>query len=88
MPGWISFTITVPASVPSVFHSSSISDGVNAWNRIVLPAAANGPGFEGSEPDTMSITISVPSAVPSDFHGSDPLPSPALKKRMPFATVS
>ncbi len=85
--GLMSLTITVPASVPSLFHSSSRSfrhlreEQRSVQLRQIL-------GIEASPAGLMSLTITVPASVPSLFHSSLPfVPSSALKNSVPFTSV-
>src|SRR5712671_6176169 len=83
-PGAMSFTRTVPPSVPSVFHSSapvppSLAEKYNALLNTVKPL--------GEEPGLglMSFTRTVPASVPSLFHSSGPVtPSAAEKNQAPL----
>src|SRR5712672_1011767 len=82
----MSFTCTVPPSVPSVFHSStpvppSLAEKYNALLNTVKPL--------GEEPapelGLMSFTRTVPASVPSLFHSSGPVtPSSAEKNQAPL----
>ena len=79
-------TSTVPAAVPSLFHSSlpwapslavknSVAADVRQEPRVELLAV----------PGLMSLTRTVPAAVPSLFHSSSPWsPSSAVKNSVPF----
>ena len=71
----MSLTRTVPASVPSLFHSSRPLIAVvgreeqrAAHRRQVAGDEPNGP-----VPGLMSLTRTVPAAVPSLFHSSRPV---------------
>ena len=85
-PGSMFSTISVPAGVPSLFHSSLPFPSSAAKKSV--PATSTSPdGDEPSGPTLMSATISVP--VPSLFHSSRPLtPSSAAKYSVPLITVS
>ena len=76
-------TLTVPAVVPSVFHSSPPS----ATKNIVLPTIVKSAGLSPFTPPT-SVTIVVPAVVPSLFHSWVPsMPSLAVKNSDPLNTV-
>src|SRR5258706_5566692 len=85
-PGAMSFTRTVPPSVPSVFHSStpvlpSLAAKYNAVLNTVKPLGEEpAPGL-----GLMSFTRTVPASVPSLFHSSGPVtPSSAEKNQAPL----
>jgi hypothetical protein len=83
----MSFTNTVPAVVPSVFHSSAPSAVVVAVKYSVSPTTRNSFGADDPKlplPVLMSFTSTVPAAVPSVRHSSRPLPSWALKNSRPW----
>ena len=91
LPGWMSLTRTVPAAVPSLFHSSSPCAAVvgREEQRAVDVRQVAGTGYELPPPGLMSLTRTVPAAVPSLFHSSTPLtPSSAEKNSVPFTFVS
>src|SRR5262245_24181779 len=80
LPGLMSLTRTVPAAVPSLFHSS--------WPLVPLEAEKNNvpltfvsswtfelEPYELPPPGRMSLTRTVPAAVPLLFHSSSPLVS-------------
>src|ERR1041384_2117705 len=88
VPGAMSFTRTVPPSVPSVLHSSrpptpSSAEKYKALLNTVKPLGeelAPGVGLM-----LMSFTCTVPPGVPSLFHNSTPLtPSSAEKNQVPL----
>ena len=82
----MSLTRTVPASVPSVFHSSRPWVPSSAVKNSVPPTSVRyvGPLYSPSSPGSMSLTRTVPASVPSDFHSSRPwVPSSAVKNRVP-----
>jgi hypothetical protein len=68
----MSFTRTVPAGVPSVFHSSSPLSGCSATKKRVPPTAVNPDANDDPGPGRMSLTSVVPAVVPSVFHSSYP----------------
>src|SRR3989440_550970 len=70
VPGAMSFTSTVRASVPSVFHSSRPLTPSSAEKYKALPRTVNSRGEE-----TTAVTRAVPACVPSLFHSSGPVPS-------------
>ena len=73
LPGARSRTSVVPASVPSVFQSSTPVAGVPAANSADPPSTAGGcEDAESSVPGARSRNILVPAAVPSLIHGSQP----------------
>ena len=75
----MSFTNTVPGSVPSLFHSSAPFVPLFATKYSVVPTAINVFGSE-AELGLMFFTITVPAAVPSLFQSSAPfVPSSARK---------
>ena len=80
----MSFTSTVPSSVPSLRQSSLLPAEVSlAAKKSVLPTFVRSCGKLC--PGLMSLTMSVPAAVPVLFHSSLPLlaiPSLAVKKRV------
>src|SRR6266853_1406859 len=85
-PGAMSFTRTVPPSVPSVLHSStpvapSLAEKYNALLNTVKPLGEEpAPGL-----GLMSFTRTVPASVPSLFHSSGPVtPSSAEKNQAPL----
>src|SRR5881396_626657 len=63
-PGQTSFTSTVPASVPSLFHSSQPVSGANAMKYSTPPASVSQLGPDEHRPGQMFLTSTVPSAVP------------------------
>ena len=81
-----SFTIVVPAAVPSVIQTSMPVVGVNASNNTrPSPVALNALGEEPVAPGTMSRTSEVPAAVPSVIHSSAPAAAVvAAKTARPF----
>ena len=80
-PGQMSFTSTVPASVPSLFHSSAPMEPPSALKNSVDPAAVMPDGEEAPVPGLMSLTCTVPASVPSLFHSSAPAASWSRKSR-------
>ena len=79
----MSFTITVPEAVPSVFHNSAPFVPSFAWKYKELPTTVKSLGLLEPPPLLMSFSITVPEAVPSLFHNSAPfVPSFAWKKRV------
>ncbi len=88
LPAAMSFTITVPPEVPSLFQSSLPFVPSSATKKRVPLTSTNISGALPPLPDLMSLTITVPAAVPSLFQSSFPLvPSLALKKNSPLETV-
>jgi hypothetical protein len=87
VPAVRSFTGTVPAAVPSLFHSSRPIVSSSAAKRARLPVPTNGAGIEPVAPAKTSCSRTVPAAVPSLVQGSTPLvPSLAPKNsRLPTA---
>src|SRR5438093_1190835 len=78
---------TVPASVPSVTHTSRRPGASVSTNTLPLRYAVEGSDQPG--PGSRSLTSVVPAAVPSVFHSSRPSPPgerPA-KKTVPSASV-
>ena len=71
-PVLISFTIMVPAVVPSVFHSSFPVATSEARIKRTPLRMNKGRGDELAEPALISLTRTVPAAVPSVFHSSAP----------------
>jgi hypothetical protein len=92
-PGLMSFTLTVPASVPSLAHSSRPS----RWPPAKYTRPSNGtprrvsgpsPYREGNTPDSSALPISlsrlVPASVPSVTHNSVPrVPSCPANRSLP-----
>ena len=86
----MSFTSTVPASVPSVFHNSVPVAGVKAAKNSVSPTTAavvicfvNCPPSSRKElpvPGTMSASSVVPGAVPSVRNHSVPVSLAVARK--------
>ena len=77
--GLMSLTITVPAAVPSLFHSSRPFVPSSALKKSMPPTAVSAPILLSFKPGAMSFTITVPAAVPSLFHSSRlMLPSASL----------
>src|SRR5690606_6711207 len=70
VPLQMSATITVPAAVPSVFHSSVPVDPSLALKYSAPLNSLKYAGLELVAPTLMSFTMTVPAAVPSDFHTS------------------
>jgi len=68
----MSLTRTVPASVPSDFHSSAPLAAVVALKYSLPLKAVSSFGSEVPVPALMSFTRTVPAAVPSVFHSSRP----------------
>ena len=89
----MSMTITVPAPVPSLFHSSSPCAPSSAVKKRVLPTARRFEGSEESTPGRMSATCTVPARVPLLLQSSVPVivlvlePSCAVKKSVPLTLV-
>ena len=80
----MSLAITVPASVPSLFHSSSLWVPSLAEKNRVPSTLVSESGAKVSTLGLMSLTITVPASVPSPFHSSKPcVPSVATKNRVP-----
>ena len=80
-------TRTVPALVPSDFHSS-VSRVPSATKYSFLPTAVRNEGEEERARRLMSSTRTVPALVPFDFHSSVPwVPSSAEKNNFPPAAV-
>src|SRR5262245_20783293 len=88
-PELMSFTRSVPASVPSLVQSSVPDPGVDARKNNRLLNTTSPEGLDPPAPGLMSLTRVVPSAVPSVRHNSVPLVSgtPALKKSTPLRTA-
>lgn len=72
MPANISFTRTVPSSVPSLFQSSSPPLTSRARKKSVPSTFVSKKREELLSPTKMSLTGLVPSSVPSLFHNSLP----------------
>ncbi len=77
--GLMSSTSTVPAAVPSVFHSS-VPVTVKAEKKTVSPTTVSSAGTDEPRPGLMSLTSTVPAAVPSLFHSSEPMRPIVLAK--------
>ena len=73
-PGLMSLTSTVPAAVPSLFHSSVPKSGWNAVKKSVPLTLVSQEGLEDPAPGLMSFTSTVPAVVPSLFQSSNPVP--------------
>src|SRR5262249_61350394 len=65
-------TISVPASVPSLFHSAEPPSAVEATKNAVPPRSVKAYGDELSGPGFRSRTSRVPASVPSLAHSSTP----------------
>src|SRR5262249_7628372 len=87
--GLMSLPRSVPAAVPSLFHSSTpFTPSAAEKNRAPLTFVRL-PGFELALPGMMSLPITVPAVVPLLFHSSEPcVPSLAAKNRVPLTFVS
>jgi hypothetical protein len=84
----MSSTMTVPAAVPSVFHSSLPFVASLALKKTVLPTASKPYGLLSPPPGMMFLSITVPPTVPSDTQGSNPsVPFVARKKSLPLASA-
>src|SRR2546429_763537 len=87
-PGAMSFTCTVPPTVPSVLHSSRPLPPSSAEKYKALLSTVKPLGEElalGFGLMLMSFTCTVPRSVPSLFHNSTPLtPSSAEKNQVPL----
>ena len=76
-------TSRVPASVPSLLHSSVPVSGRKAAKNRILPTRVSESGEDEPAPGTMSLTRAVPSALPSLFHSSRPAPGvEAVKNKL------
>src|SRR5262249_14158790 len=71
-PGEMFLTRTVPAAVPSLFHSSTPFEPSNALKKRMPLKFVRLVGHEFSVPGAISLTRTVPAAVPSLFHSSSP----------------
>ena len=79
---------TVPAAVPSLFHSSTPCVPSSAAKNSVPLTFVRSLGYELALPGLMSLTRTVPAAVPSLFHSSCPcVPSSAAKNSVPLTFV-
>jgi hypothetical protein len=80
-PEEMSLTTKVPASVPSLRHSSRSSESWAAAVKYRMPLRTTGESKSVPlAPGVRFLTICVPAAVPSDFHSSRPFtPSSAAK---------
>ena len=90
LPGLMSLTITVPDSVPSLFHSSLPWVPSSALKNSVSPTAISSVGrLEPPGLGLMSLTSTVPDSVPSLLYSSM-VPSDAefeAKKTVPPTAV-
>ena len=89
--GLMSLTRTVPASVPSDFHSSAAVDAVvgGEEERAADARSARATAVVAAVAGLMSLTRTVPASVPSDFHSSSPwVPSSAVKNNVSPTRVS
>src|SRR5262249_1143546 len=83
-----SLTRVVPASVPSLFHSSHPCVPSSALKNSVPLTFVRWRGPELPLPVLMSLTSTVPASVPSLFHSSCPcLPSSAARNSVPLTLV-
>src|SRR6185369_694345 len=82
-PGRMSLTTTVPAAVPSVFHSSRPVPAVVAEKKATPPARVSWYGVLDEDPGTMSSTWVVPPRVPSVRHSSSPFAPKPRKRSVP-----
>ena len=81
----MSLTITVPAAVPSLFHSSSPFTPSLAQEEQRAVDVGQFARIAVGRPGTDVLDQRVPAAVPSLFHSSKPLvPSLALKNSVPL----
>src|SRR5262249_4249747 len=81
LPGLRSLTSTVPAAVPSLFHSSRPCVPSSAVKNSLPLTSVSHQGYEVALPGLRSLTSTVPAARPSLFHSSRPLtPSCAVKE--------
>src|SRR5205814_1887732 len=84
-PGLMSFTITVPPLLPSLFHNSLPLVASYAVKYKVLFKTLREEGPDPFMPLRISFTSTVPVSVPSLFHNSFPLvASHARKNKVPF----
>src|SRR5687768_13628189 len=89
LPGFKSFTSTVLAAVPLVFHSSSPWIPSCAVNSKVPFTAVRFSIADPVVPTRISLTRIVPLLVPLLFHNSLPaVPSVAVKYKVPSTLVS
>ena len=68
----MSFTMRVPAGVPSLHHSSVPLVPPKVTKASSLPSGVSSMGAEEGVPGRMSAAIAVPAAVPSLDHNSKP----------------
>ena len=81
----MSFTMTVPAAVPSLFQSSMPWMPSSAAKYAVPPTSVSDQRYDG--PGPMSFTITVPAAVPSLLQAHPMGPSSAWKYSVPSTSV-
>src|SRR4051794_15760625 len=80
----MSLTSTVPAGVPSLFHSSRPCTASPAWKYTVSPIFTRPLGYEPRSPPWMSATSVVAAVVPSLLHSSTPWPPTPWRIRPPI----
>jgi len=88
VPALISNTITVPDSVPSVFHNSMPFTPLVAAKKRMPFTLQRADGLELAKPGLISFTISVPAVVPSVFHSSIPFTGSVAVKYTNEPTVT
>ena len=81
-------TSTVPARLPSDFHSSTPWVPSSAEKNTRPPTSVNEWGYDSRPPGAMFLTRTVPARLPSDFHSSSPwVPSLTTKNNRPPTSV-
>src|SRR4051794_19462702 len=85
-PGVMSLTRTVPADVPSLFHSSLPAESP-ATKKRVFPTAVRDTGELPPVPATMSLTRTVPAVVPLLLHNSAPAAWVLARKKRVLPTT-
>ena len=84
----MSRTITVPASVPSLFHNSRPLTGSDAAKNSVPPTLVSPCGADSTIPGQMSLTSTVPAGVPSLFQSDGSPSAPGAPKKTVLPTTA
>ena len=79
-PGVRSWTITVPASVPSLTHSSAPWTPSSPTNSTPVPNGTTHGLLDDAARGVIALMRTVPATVPSVFHRAVPPPPPLAKK--------
>ena len=88
LPGCMSFTRYVPATVPSVRQSSTPVSALSALKYVMPFITVRLLGELPAARVATSPSMRVPATVPSEVHHSRPLTPSSARKRMPFPSSS